>query len=494
MHARMMVLSFSAIGRIPDMGGCMDWYYGDNGTRVGPLSETEFRERVTSGVITKDTLIWNERISKWRTYGEVFGTPSPAEQSTPSTTDPCPEDKPNEPHYRCTQCDREYPRSRMKVTVDGFTCNQCFEAVNEPPVAAPRQLGDSYASPTRQTIEFTGTGQEYFRIWIVNLLLTIVTCGIYSAWAKVRRNQYFYRHTSIAGSSFDYHGNPKAILKGRIIAFIILAALSFSPKINPALYALVLLFVIAAVPWFLVRSFSFRLYNSSWRGIRFHFHGTVAKAVEVFYINGVLVILSLGLCYPLLYHRMRMFIMNNAAFGTTRFKTDVATGDVYSVFIRTIGLAIVLIFVLGITFAIVSGVLGVTTGAMGGHKAQAVIIVLFAIMSVIFYGLFRLFIQTFVQARMNNLFWSNTSLDSAMFDSTMSAMRLAGIWAKNATLTFLTLGFYWPWAKVRIMRYRAETLTLITPRGIEDFIADTSEKVTAAGEEITDALDFDIGF
>lgn len=39
---------------------------------------------------------------------------------------------------------------------------------------------------------FTGNGREYFRIWIVNTLLTILTLGIYSAWAKVRKKRYIY--------------------------------------------------------------------------------------------------------------------------------------------------------------------------------------------------------------------------------------------------------------------------------------------------------------
>jgi uncharacterized membrane protein YjgN (DUF898 family) len=33
-----------------------------------------------------------------------------------------------------------------------------------------------------QPLRFNGNGAEYFGIWIVNLLLTIVTLGIYSAW------------------------------------------------------------------------------------------------------------------------------------------------------------------------------------------------------------------------------------------------------------------------------------------------------------------------
>ena len=32
-------------------------------------------------------------------------------------------------------------------------------------------------------IVFTGKASEYFGIWIVNVLLTILTLGIYSAWA-----------------------------------------------------------------------------------------------------------------------------------------------------------------------------------------------------------------------------------------------------------------------------------------------------------------------
>src|SRR5271154_1264459 len=89
-------------------------------------------------------------------------------------------------------------------------------------------------SPARapEQVHFTGTGGEYFGIWIVNLLLTIVTLGIYSAWAKVRRLQYFYRHTEVAGSSFDFHGSAPRILIGRVIAFVMLIAYNYSVRLH----------------------------------------------------------------------------------------------------------------------------------------------------------------------------------------------------------------------------------------------------------------------
>jgi len=53
---------------------------------------------------------------------------------------------------------------------------------------------DRDSAERRFPVEFTAGAGEYFRIWIVNLALTIVTLGVYSAWAKVRRSpQASYR-------------------------------------------------------------------------------------------------------------------------------------------------------------------------------------------------------------------------------------------------------------------------------------------------------------
>src|SRR6187455_1066695 len=91
--------------------------------------------------------------------------------------------------------------------------------MNETTIDAVGLAASSSAPVARLNVpfEFRATGGEYFRIWIVNLLLTIVTLGIYSAWAKVRRLRYFYGNTLLDGHSFEYHGRPLAILKGRLI-------------------------------------------------------------------------------------------------------------------------------------------------------------------------------------------------------------------------------------------------------------------------------------
>ena len=106
---------------------------------------------------------------------------------------------------------------------------------------------------------FSGSGSEYFRIWIVNLALTILTVGIYSAWAKVRRLKYFYQNTRLADGGFDFHGSPVAILKGRIIAVILLLAYNFSGLISPTASLVTFGLLLLVLPWLIVKSLRFKL-------------------------------------------------------------------------------------------------------------------------------------------------------------------------------------------------------------------------------------------
>ena len=53
---------------------------------------------------------------------------------------------------------------------------------------------------------FVGSATEYFHIWVVNTLLSLLTLGIWSAWATVRNRRYLYGNTEFAGNRFDLNG------------------------------------------------------------------------------------------------------------------------------------------------------------------------------------------------------------------------------------------------------------------------------------------------
>ena len=84
--------------------------------------------------------------------------------------------------------------------------------------------------------KFTGNAVEFFGIWVVNIALTIVSLGIYSAWAKVRTKQYFYGNTLLDHSAFQYLATPVQILKGRIITVLFFGFYYALSAMNPMEY------------------------------------------------------------------------------------------------------------------------------------------------------------------------------------------------------------------------------------------------------------------
>src|ERR1700710_1087973 len=182
-------------------------------------------------------------------------------------------------------------------------------------------------APQTYRFEFTGTGGEYFRIWIVNLLLTLITFGIYGAWAKVRRLRYFYGSTMLAGSSFEYHGEPKKILKGRLIAMAILAPSYFAGGVHPFLAMASSLLFLVALPFIVVRSRRFQMRMTSWRNIHFDFSGSYGEAVGVYVGKAMLTGLTLGLYYPSLSHAKYAFVIGKSKYGSTHVAFNAPKGS-----------------------------------------------------------------------------------------------------------------------------------------------------------------------
>src|SRR5262249_22373207 len=135
-------------------------------------------------------------------------------------------------------------------------------------------------APARQVTAptFTGCGSEYFRIWVVNLLLTLVTLGVYSAWAKVRKARYFRQNTRLDGHVFDYHGRPIAILRGRLVAVVLFAAYAWAFKFSNVAGLLTVTMLCAVGPWLFLRAQQFSLGNTSFRGLRFGFRARTRDA------------------------------------------------------------------------------------------------------------------------------------------------------------------------------------------------------------------------
>jgi len=333
--------------------------------------------------------------------------------------------------------------------------------------------------------EFHGDAREYFRIWIVNLALSIVTLGIFSAWAKVRTERYFYGNTRVADVPFEYLAKPWPILKGRLIAVVLFGgyvlAGQFSLKLQLGMAAAIALLT----PWLLVRGAAFRARYSSWRGINFRFVPDYGEAYIRYLLLGLPVLLTFGLLYPYVKGKQKAFFVEHHRYGGSWFSFRATPGQFYPPYLIAWGVIVGWMF----AFSITAGMLMVVFGGIGGTAPPIWFIYLYVIP--LYAGYFV--IWAFLAAALANLVYNNADLGRHRFRSTLKGRRLLWIYAGNTVAILASVGLLIPWAKVRLARYRAQTFAVLAGSDLAAFRAESRTDVGAAAAEMDGLFDIDIG-
>lgn len=353
----------------------------------------------------------------------------------------------------------------------------------------PAAPAGEHDAPAEKPIErrlqpdFHGRAGEYFGIWFVNLLLSIVTLGIYSAWAKVRTRRYFYAHTRLDGASFEYLASPIAILKGRLVAYAVLIALGLSARFAPTIYLLLIIAVGLLMPALRVWSLRFRARNSAWRGISFRFDQPAGEAYGPFLFSVWLAGLTLTLMYPVMKKRQQEFVVEGHRYGHKRFDFKGETGAYYGPYGVAAGVFVGL-------FICLSVAMGIAAAAGGGKPSMGGI---YALIAVFYVAMFA--VIGFLRVRYANLMWRNARLGPHRFESTLRVRDMLWLYASNGVAIVCTLGLAVPWAMVRMAQYRAAHFTVIANGDMDAFVAASESRAGATGSELVDALDagFDFG-
>ncbi|HEY6240792.1 MAG TPA: YjgN family protein [Burkholderiales bacterium] len=312
------------------------------------------------------------------------------------------------------------------------------------------------------SLKFTGQAGEYFRIWIVNICLSIVTLGIYSAWAKVRRKRYFYGNTLLGDSAFEYLADPKAILKGRIVVFAGFAVYSIAGRINPLAGLAMGLVFLGVLPWLIVRASRFNAVNSAHRNVRFDFRAGYWEMVQLLILPFIMVPLTLGLLYPYYAYRKRRFFLEHSAFGTTPFTFDATYGSYLRVYLKAALMFVV--FLVG----------SVATLGIG------------ALPLYIWFAAYR-------DGAVARLTWRSTRLGGLRFLCGWTTGGLFKLYFLNSLGVIFSFGLLAPWAAVRTARYQLRRIALYPGAAIGAFLAAAQEQVGAIGDEAGDLLGFDFG-
>jgi uncharacterized membrane protein YjgN (DUF898 family) len=234
----------------------------------------------------------------------------------------------------------------------------------------------------KHTLNFTGSGSEFFKIWIVNIVLSIVTLGVYSAWAKVRTQRYFYGNTLLNDSPFEYHATPMQILIGRIIALVLLVVYIVASETSPITAGVVLVLLLVMTPWIVYRSIRFNARMTSHRNVRFNFNGLtlpfykymflypiiplvvllllvvllgyLGVSPEVVGVFTALAVLSLYVTFPWVQRNITEYVMNHYTYGQGQFSTSppLSTRKYYMrYFVAILLFLLVFVIVGGVSYA-----------------------------------------------------------------------------------------------------------------------------------------------
>ncbi|RCW27344.1 uncharacterized membrane protein YjgN (DUF898 family) [Ciceribacter lividus] len=342
--------------------------------------------------------------------------------------------------------------------------------------------------------EFRGQAGEYFGIWIINILLTIVTLGIYSAWAKVRRNRYFYGNSFIDNHSFDYHARGMQILIGRAIVFVFFIAIQIVSVFYPLLGLVLPFAVLLALPWLLSRGLRFSARVTSYRNIHFDFKGTAWGAFVSVVVGGLVAFFSLGILAPLASRWLYRYVFNNLRYGDRSFSTDPRIGKLYRAWIPAIVVTLIgaaISVALGAMFYAASGALeGVTNEEEPGIQVIAMV-----------YGTLIPFLLVYsIAAVLYRVGVRNVVMNAMLLDgrhrlsSDMGRVRYLWIVVSNLLVTMLTLGLMRPWAAVRERRYVVGHSGMIIDGDLGDVKASIEASGSAVTAEYLDMEGFDFGF
>lgn len=334
---------------------------------------------------------------------------------------------------------------------------------------------------------FTGIGGEYFKIWIVNVLLSIVTLGIYSAWAKVRNKRYFYGNTSMDGVAFEYTANPIKILIGRVIAIGFYIAFIAASQYSPIASLVLLLVLFILIPFIVVSSLRFNARSSSYRNVSFRFHGTYGQAIAAFVGWPILAMLTLTILLPFAWKKQMEFMVSNHAYGTEKFELKTEVGPFYGIYLILIGISMVF----GIVFFLIALIFGGGAALAGGSAGVFMGALLGIVMMVLYVG-FIIFVHAYMAVAMANIKYQNTRLVDHGFQSDWKTTSYAKIYFVNTLLTILTLGLFIPFAKVRMAAYMAEHTQFVAAGDLNQFAAAEQQQVSTLAEGVSDIFEFDI--
>lgn len=326
-----------------------------------------------------------------------------------------------------------------------------------PQSARDPQPAAEIPEPPVSQVALHADGSDLFAMRVLNLLLSLLTLGIYSFWGKAKVRRYVCGQAEYLGDWFAFHGTGRDLLFGWLRALPALAFIFLFPTVLPLFwqhraspYVAQLCAVLAfLILWPIARvgAYRYRLNRMSWRAIRFSYRGKAPRYLAESAAGWLLSLVTLGLYVPFLQVRLRKLLMNQTYFGDRVFQFPGRGFDLLPAWLFALPLTVC-------SFGI-----GWAWWRALGHRYC----------------------------------WAHTTFAGGRFRCTATGGKLLWLWVGNFFLIVPTLGLGMSWATLRTLRFWTKHIQLVGEPELVSVQQD-ARATTAAAESFADFLGFDFGF
>ncbi|MBF0198735.1 MAG: DUF898 domain-containing protein [Planctomycetes bacterium] len=308
----------------------------------------------------------------------------------------------------------------------------------------------------KENPEFKGKGGDFFVLYLKNILLTIVTFGIYKFWAKVETIKYLYQNTSVYNESFDYHGTGKEAFVGFVKGIFIIGGLgAVWSLINYALTAILgesgsiisvlLLYIgfISAQPLLILGSMRYHYSRTSWSQIRFGFKGNTKEFYFLFIKGAILTGLTFGIYAPWFFTNLSKFYSKSTHMGQRNFKFNGQGGDYFGIFV-------------------------------GGY-----------LLTLFTFGIYSFWWK----ASMERYYWNNLEFGPIRFKSTISGGQVFLNDITVLAMIIFSLGLAFSWALIKTIKLSFDNLSLEGDPKLEEIVGSLDRDASSISDGVGEAAE-----
>jgi uncharacterized membrane protein YjgN (DUF898 family) len=311
-----------------------------------------------------------------------------------------------------------------------------------------------YAKLNMGTFHYGGNSKDLLKIVFRNMIMSLVTAGLYAPFAKTNIRKYIWSRCYLDGKNFKYTGTGKelfiAYIKVLVLYFAFVFGLEQIKTEDPRSIALLNLLSIAAIVFLYIRSLygshRYMMNRTSFRKVNFFMsHKGSGKYTIEMLIGAILCLITLGFYYPVFKCRLDKIVWSNSRYGNYKFRYTAKPKHYYPVILR------------GLVFSFL------TLG---------------------------LYLPYYV-AEMHRMKVAHIKLETASFQSYVTGRGLFLLAIKSFIYNILTLGLASPWIFSMNLKYFAENLEMVGVINTDDLIQAPKIDEGALLDQFMDFFDAD---